>query len=93
MWVLEDEKGKKAYAGIHKDFSLGFEYVAPAFRRQNISRRMQFFIANHMIDNNMLPYVMIYVENDIAKKLQKKLGSDFADKIFFFYAKGSYEFE
>jgi len=29
MWVLEAEHDKKGYAGIHKDGSLGFEYVAP----------------------------------------------------------------
>ncbi|MEI3162539.1 MAG: hypothetical protein V8S74_03900 [Lachnospirales bacterium] len=32
MWVLENDKVIKGYAGIHKDCSLGFEYVAPNFR-------------------------------------------------------------
>ena len=93
MWVIDDEKGIKAYAGIHKDGSLGFEYVAPNSRRQNIAGRMQSFIANQMIKNNMIPYVMISKNNEIAKKLQKKQKSAFAEKLFYFYAKGKYELE
>lgn len=93
MWVLDTGKGIKAYAGIHKDGSLGFEYVAPDSRRQNIASRMQSFIANQMIKNNMIPYVMISRDNEIAKKLQAKHGSTFAEKLFCFYAKGKYELE
>lgn len=93
MWVLADDKDIKAYAGIHKDYSLGFEYVEPNSRRQNIASRMQCFIANYMIENGIFPYVMISVGNDIAKSLQTKLRADFASKIFYFYAKGPYELE
>lgn len=93
MWVMEGDNGIKGYAGIHKDCSLGFEYVAPDSRRQNIASRMQFFIAKQMLKDGMLPYVMISVGNDIAKKLQAKSGSDFAEKTFYFYAKGPYELE
>ncbi|MEI3162540.1 MAG: hypothetical protein V8S74_03905 [Lachnospirales bacterium] len=46
-----------------------------------------------MLKNNMIPYIMVSVGNDIAKELQIKLGSKFAKKIFYFYAKGHYEFE
>ena len=59
MWVLDEANGIKAYAGIHKDGSLGFEFVAPDARRKNLASRMQSFIANQMIKNNMIPYVMI----------------------------------
>lgn len=93
MWVLDDGKGIKAYAGIHKDGSLGFEYVAPDSRRQNIASRMQLYIADQMMKNNMIPYVMISKDNEIAKKLQTKHGSTFAKKLFYFYAKGKYELE
>lgn len=93
MWVLADDNGIKAYAGIHKDGSLGFEYVDPDSRRQNIGSKMQAFIANQMIDKGMTPYVMISVGNDIAKNLQTKLGAKFANKLFYFYAKGKYELE
>lgn len=93
MWVLEDDKHIKGYAGIHKDYSLGFEYVEPNSRQQNIASRIQLYIAKYMIENNLIPYVMISVENDIAKRLQTKLESRFSKTIFYFYAKGSYEFE
>lgn len=93
MWVFDDGKGIKAYAGIHKDGSLGFEYVAPDSRRQNIASRMQSFIADQMMKNNGIPYVMISKDNEIAKKLQEKHGSVFATKLFYFYAKGKYELE
>ena len=93
IWVLTDENEIKGYAGIHKDGSLGFEYVAPDFRRQNIGTKMQFFVAKQMIKNNMFPYVMISAENHIAMNLQTKFGAHFANKLFCFFAKGSYEFE
>lgn len=93
MWILEDEKGIKGYAGIHKDCSLGFEYVAPNSRRQHAASKMQIFISKHMIKNGLIPYVMISAKNEIANKFQKKLGSDFAKTIFYFYAKGPYELE
>lgn len=82
IWVLEEDKAIKAYTGIHKDGSLGFEYVAPEYRRQRIANRMQAFVANKMLDNGMIPYVMISVKNDIAKNLQTKAGSEFAERFF-----------
>ena len=90
---MSDENNIKGYVGIHKDCSLGFEYVDPASRRQNVASRMQLFIAKYMLNNGMLPYVMVSVGNDIAKNFQKKLGSEFAEKLFYFYAKGPYELE
>lgn len=93
MWVMADGNGIKGYAGIHKDCSLGFEYVAPAFRRQNVASRMQLFIAKQMLADGMLPYVMVSVGNDVARNFQTKFGSEFASKIFYFYAKGPYELE
>ena len=92
MWVLEAEHDKKGYAGIHKDGSLGFEYVAPQARRQGVASRMQAFLTNHMIENDLIPYGMVLVGNDVAKHLQIKFGSQFAEKIFYFYAKGVYEY-
>ena len=56
MWVLDDGKEIKAYARIHKDGSLGVEYVAPDLRRQNIAIRMQLFNADQIMKNNMIPY-------------------------------------
>ena len=93
IWVMEDNNEIKGYVGIHKDCSLGFEYVVPKFRRQHIGSRMQFFVAEQMMKKNMLPYVMISVENDMGINLQKKLGSHFAEKLFYFFAKGEYEYE
>lgn len=84
MWVLEAEHDKKGYAGIHKDGSLGFEYVAPQARRQGVASRMQAFLTNHMIENDLIPYGMVLVGNDVAKHLQIKFGSQFAEKIFIF---------
>ena len=58
-----------------------------------LSGKLQCYIANRMIENGMMPYVMVSVGNDVAKNLQMKLGFEFAHKLFYFYAKGSYEFE
>lgn len=69
MWVLEAEQDRKGYAGIHKDGSLGFEYVASQARRQGVASRLQAFLANHMIENDLIPYVMVSVGNDVAKYL------------------------
>lgn len=93
MWVIDAHKEIKAYAGIYKDGSLGFEYVVPDARRQNLAGRIQSFIANQMLKNNMIPYVMISKDNEIARKLQTKQGHVFAKKLFYFYAKGKYELE
>ena len=93
MWVLEEENCLKGYAGIHKDCSLGFEYVAPNYRRQNVASRLQSYIAKQMIEKGLIPYVMISAENDIAQKLQRKWNGTFANNRFYFYAKGKYEFE
>lgn len=93
MWIMEENNHIQGYAGIHKDYSLGFEYVDPDSRRKGIAGKLQFFISNYMIKNNITPYVMVSVKNDIAKNFQIKSGSEFADKIFYFYAKGPYELE
>jgi len=55
--------------------------------------RLQAFLTNHMIENDLIPYGMVLVGNDVAKHLQIKFGSQFAEKIFYFYAKGTYEYE
>ena len=59
MWIACDGNEIKGYAGIHKDGSLGYEYVSEKFRRRHI--------ANYMIENNMIPYVMISKENSLGK--------------------------
>lgn len=91
--MLEEDECIKGYAGIHKDCSLGFEYVVPNYRRQNVASRLQFYIAKKMMKDNLIPYVMLSKENDVAKKLQTKLNCKFADNLFYFFAKGAYEFE
>ncbi len=93
LWVMANGQEIKGCAGIHKDGSLGFEYVAPNARRQHIASKMQAFVANKMYQNNYLPYVMVSAENSAAKSLQTKLGAAFAKKLFYFYAKGPYELE
>lgn len=93
MWVLEENGCIKGYAGIHKDCSLGFEYVSPNYRRQHVASRLQYFIANYMFEIDLIPYVMISIENGAAKNFQAKLNCDFANNLFYFYAKGAYEFE
>ncbi len=93
MWVLEEDNCVKGYAGIHKDNSLGFEYVDPAHRRQNVASRLQFYIAKNMTENGLTPYVMLSKDNTAAINLQTKLKCTFANELFYFYAKGAYEFE
>lgn len=93
LWVCESDNIIKGYIGIHKDCSLGFEYVDPSFRRQHIATNLQNFVADYMIKNNMLPYVMISANNAAGKELQDKFGSVFAQNLFYFFAKGAYELE
>ena len=93
MWGLEDNGILKGYMGVHKDSSLGFQYVDPNSRRQNIATRLQTYIANQMLKNNKIPFFMVSLHNEVALNFQKKLGSTFATKLFYFYAKGPYELE
>lgn len=93
MWVLVDGDEIKGYAGIHKDGSLGYEYVSEKFRRQHIATNMQCFVANYMLKNNMRPYVMISKENSLGKNLQSKMKTNFAKNLFYFFAKGKYILE
>ena len=93
VWVLEDNGVLKGYMGVHKDSSLGFQYVDPNARRQNIATRLQTYIANQMLKNNRIPFFMVSLHNEVALNFQKKLGSTFATKLFYFYAKGPYELE
>lgn len=93
MWVWEEKGRIKGYAGMHKDCSLGFEYVAPDCRRQGVASGLQAYIANRMMAEGLQPYVMISKENETAKRLQTKLHGEFAKKLLYFYAKGAYEYE
>lgn len=54
---------------------------------------MTCLISNQMLKNNMIPYVMISKDNEIARKLQTKHEAVFAKKLFYFYATGKYELE
>ena len=54
---------------------------------------LQNFVANHMIENGMLPYVMISENNKAGKNLQMRFGAQFAKEKCYFFAKGAYEFE
>lgn len=93
MWVWEENGRIKGYAGMHKDCSLGFEYVAPDSRRQGVASGLQAYIANQMMAKGLSPYVMISKENETAKRLQTKLHGEFAKRLLYFYAKGAYEYE
>ncbi|MDY4085382.1 hypothetical protein [Ruminococcus sp. YE282] len=46
-----------------------------------------------MIENGMLPYVMISENNTAGKNLQMRFGAQFAKEKCYFFAKGAYEFE
>lgn len=93
LWIAEAESGIKGYAGVHKDGSLGFEYVAENFRGNHIATRLQHFVAGYMLRHAMMPYVMISEHNTAGKNLQHKLGSHFAKNLFYFFAKGPYVLE
>ncbi len=93
MWVLAHNEEIKGYAGIHKDGSLGYEYVSEKFRRQHVATNLQCFVANYMLKNGMIPYVMISKENSLGKNLQGKLKTNFAKNLFYFFAKGKYILE
>lgn len=93
MWGLEDNGILKGYMGVHKDSLLGFQYVDSNARRQNIATRLQTYIANQMIKNNRISFFMVSLHNEVALNFQKNLGSTFATKLFYFYAKGPYELE
>ena len=93
MWVSYEGNEIKGYAGIHKDGSLGYEYVSEKFRRRHVATNLQCFVANYMLKNNMIPYVMISKENALGKNLQNKLKTNFAEKLYYFFAKGDYILE
>lgn len=93
MWVMKDDDGIIGYIGIHKDCSLGFEYVAPRVRRQGIATKLQNYVALQMMKNKMIPYVMISLENKTAMNFQENMGTAISEKLFYFNAKGPYEFE
>ncbi|WP_288263350.1 GNAT family N-acetyltransferase [uncultured Ruminococcus sp.] len=93
MWVLEDNDVLKGYMGVHKDSSLGFQYVDPNARRQNITTRLQSYVVEQVLKDNKIPFFMVSLHNEVALNFQKKLGSTFATKLFYFYAKGPYELE
>ncbi len=88
MWVLEDNDVLKGYMGVHKDSSLGFQYVDPNARRQNIATRLQSYVVEQVLKDNKIPFFMVSLHNEVALNFQKKLGSTFATKLFYFYAKG-----
>ena len=46
-----------------------------------------------MRKNNRIPFFMVSLYNEVTLNFQKKLGSTFATKLFYFYAKGPYELE
>ena len=66
------------------------DYFAAVNHRLSIMYETEDF---YIAEDNMIPYVMISNDNEIAKKLQTKHGAVFAKKLFYFYAKGKYELE
>lgn len=66
FWVACDGEKIKGYAGIHKDCSLGFQYVAEKYRRQRVGSRLQKYVEEYMWKNGMIPYVMISEDNKNA---------------------------
>ena len=68
--------------GVHKDSSLGFQYVDPNVRRQNIATRLQTYIANQMLKNNRILFFMVSLHNEVALNFQKKLAQPLPQNYF-----------
>lgn len=87
LWVMANGQEIKGCAGIHKDGSLGFEYVAPNARRQHIASKMQAFVANKMYQNNYLPYVYGFGRKQRCRKPANKIGCCLCQKAVLFLRK------
>lgn len=79
MWVgrLEQREKPIAYAGIHSDDSVGFEYVMPEHRRHHYGIEITDFVTDIACKRGILPYIQILSSNNASIRMNHYIGYQF----------------
>lgn len=62
------------FVGNHLEGCIGLLEVFPQYRQRGYGRALESFIINHMLDNGLVPYAQIEVDNENSISLHEKLG-------------------
>lgn len=75
------ENGELAgFIGRHSEGAIGLLEILPQYRRRGLAEKLNSFYINLEKSKGHIPYGQIIVGNDASRKLQEKLGLEFAEK-------------
>lgn len=74
------------FVGNHQEGSIGLLEVFPQYRKRGYGRALESYIINQMIDEGMVPYAQIEVDNDKSISLHEKLGFSISeDRVYWMF--------
>lgn len=62
------------FVGNHLEGSIGLLEVFPQYRSRGYGKALESFIINHMLDNDLVPYAQIEIDNKKSITLHQNLG-------------------
>jgi GNAT superfamily N-acetyltransferase len=74
------------FLGTHEEGGIGIMEVMNKYRRQGIGTELAGFMINHYLDQGLIPYGQILIDNEASLHLHRKLGYDFLPKSYIGYS-------
>lgn len=63
-----------AFAGFHREGSMGMLHVLGEYRRKGYGEALEKFVINRALSAGSIPYCHVYTSNNASIQLQRKLG-------------------
>ncbi|GKU30314.1 hypothetical protein CFB3_24210 [Clostridium folliculivorans] len=74
------------FIGNHLEGSMGLLEIFPQYRRLGYGTMLESYMINHMLENDLIPFAQIEVDNEKSLALQKRLGFSISkDRLFWIF--------
>lgn len=74
LFIARTGDEKAGIVGVHSEASMGFLEILPQYKRRGYGQNLESFIANHMVQQGMIPYCHVFSDNKASIALQRKMG-------------------
>lgn len=79
MYGVFDNGELAGFIGWHDEGSQGMLHVFPEYRRRGFAEALERRLINIDLSRGYMPFGQLFIWNDASRRLQEKLGMDFAD--------------
>ena len=79
MYGIYEENELAGFIGRHSEGSIGLLTILPQYRRKGLGEKLLRFYVNQELSQGHRPYAQILVGNEASRRLNEKIGMEFAE--------------